>query len=273
MRPLSSKHFSQNLGASTRISVITSASLWPVILKVHSSVTPIRSFISGAQLFLVVEAKHTIIQLYNVIHIVVVSCCVSRTSRQHRRDPWWHWEFVCFREASCSGGTQRRWQDCGDGRLAVKGFVLTLSSACDWIMYRIFFKSFATFFPRKKHQHCGNGIADADTMAGVQRCQLPQGTLMLSSLAVLVLGWDRTTKITKSCKNHRWKDWKDWKDGSGRQAASLRVKESCIWDWHKCLRRWSTWKRRWMLVPLSSSHRCSLMLKSFLTSFRTGFPD
>ena len=143
MRPLSSKPFSQNLGASTRISVITSASLWRVILKVHSSVTPIRSFISGAQLFLVVEAKHTIIQVYNVIHIVVVSCCVSRTSRQHRRDPWWHWEFVCFREASCSGGTQRRWQDCGDSRLAVKAFLLTLSSGCE------FFKSFATFFPHK----------------------------------------------------------------------------------------------------------------------------
>lgn len=149
-----------------------------------------------------------IILLIIIIHnTYVVSCCVSRTSRQHRRDPWWHWEFVCFREASRSGGTQRRWQDCGDSRLAVKGFLLTLSSGCDWIMYRIFFKSFATFFPRKKHQHCGNEIADADTMAGVQRCQLPQGTLMLSShssLAVLVLGWDRT-KITKSCKNYRWK--------------------------------------------------------------------
>ena len=62
MRALSSKPFSPNLGASTRISVITSASLWPVILKVHSSVTLITS---GAQPFLVVEANHTINYYYS----------------------------------------------------------------------------------------------------------------------------------------------------------------------------------------------------------------
>ena len=192
-----------------------------------------------------------------------MSCCVSRTSRQHRRDPWWHWEFVCFREASCSGGTQRRmarlwWQPLSCERIFVDfEFWLRLNSA----LY-IFSSHFQHFFHIFFHAsstgpHCGNGIADADTMAGVQRCQLPQGTLMLSShssLAVLVLGWDRTTKITKSCQKPQVKSEKIEKMVVEDKPHHSEWRNLAFWDWHKCLRRWSTWKRRWMLVPLSSSH-------------------
>lgn len=100
------------------------------------------------------------------------------------------------------------WQPLSCERIFVDfEFWLRLNSAL--YIFQVISNTFFIFFPCIQHwPHCGNGIADADTMAGVQRCQLPQGTLMLSShssLAVLVLGWDRTTKITKSCKNHRWK--------------------------------------------------------------------